>query len=93
MAEKTISCQYDPEEEQKVWTVVYIAPHMREAGRIRDILSGEGFLVKLKSVALSQTSECGPVEILVPESEAEEALEIMNSYKLSGKQGVVTSSC
>ncbi|MCL6477119.1 MAG: glutamate decarboxylase [Peptococcaceae bacterium] len=62
-----------------MWTVVFIAPHMREAMKIKEILSGEGFLVKLKTVGLSQTSECGPVEVLVPESEVEEALEIINS--------------
>jgi len=62
-----------------VWTVVYIAPHKKEAERIKLLLSGEGFLVKLKSVGLSQTSECGPVEVLVPESEVEEAMEIINN--------------
>lgn len=62
-----------------MWTVVYIAPHKREAERIKDMLSGEGFLVKLKYVGLSQSGECGPVEVLVPESEVEEAMEIINS--------------
>lgn len=61
-----------------MWTVVYIAPHKREAQRIKEILSGEGFLVKLKSVGLSQAGDCGPVEVLVPESEVEEAMEIIN---------------
>lgn len=61
-----------------MWTVVYIAPHKKEAERIKDMLSSEGFLVKLKSVGLSQASECGPVEVLVPESEVEEAMEIIN---------------
>ncbi|HBV96690.1 MAG: hypothetical protein JL50_16080 [Peptococcaceae bacterium BICA1-7] len=72
-----------------MWTVVYIAPHMKEAGRIKNLLSGEGFLVKLKSVGLSH-NECGPVEILVPESEAEEAMETMTVYKLTGKHGSLT---
>ncbi|MHB8157102.1 MAG: putative signal transducing protein [Desulfocucumaceae bacterium] len=70
-----------------MWTVVYIAPHIREAERIKDLLSSEGFLVKLKSVGLSQHNECGPVEILVPESEVEEAMETMTVYKLTGKHG------
>jgi len=74
-----------------VWTVVYIAPHMREAERIKNVLSGEGFLVKLKTVGISHVNECGPVEVLVPESEVEEATEIMNVYKLSGRQGNVSS--
>ncbi|MCL6611370.1 MAG: DUF2007 domain-containing protein [Peptococcaceae bacterium] len=62
-----------------MWTVVYIAPHKREAERIKDLLSGEGFLVKLKPVGLSQSGDCGPVEVLVPESEVEEAMEIINN--------------
>lgn len=61
-----------------MWTVVYIAPHKREAERIKERLSVEGFLVKLKSVGISQSGECGPVEVLVPESEVEEAMEIIN---------------
>ncbi len=61
-----------------MWTAVYIAPHKKEAEKIKEALSGEGFLVKLKSVGLSQTGECGPLEVLVPESEVEEAMEIIN---------------
>jgi len=64
-----------------VWTVVYIAPHKKEAERIKGLLTVEGFLVKLKTVGLTQTqaSGCGPVEVLVPESEVEEAMEIINN--------------
>ena len=62
-----------------MWTVVYIAPHKKEAERIKNLLSVEGFLIKLRSVGLSQTNECGPVEVLVPESEVEEAMEIINN--------------
>jgi len=75
-----------------VWTVVYIAPHMREAERIKNALSGEGFLVKLKTVGLSNMNECGPVEVLVPESEIEEAMEIMAVYKLSGRHGTISTN-
>lgn len=74
-----------------MWTVVYIAPHMKEAEKIKVLLSGEGFLVKLKSIGLSQVNENGPVEVLVPESEAEEATEIMAVYKLSGRQGHISN--
>lgn len=74
-----------------MWTVVYIAPHMKEAERIKNLLSGEGFLVKLKTVGLSHNIDCGPVEILVPESEAEEVMETMTVYKLTGKH-VLTNS-
>jgi hypothetical protein len=63
---------------------------MKEAERIKNLLSGEGFLVRLKPVGLSHHNECGPVEILVPESEAEEAMETMTICKLTGKQGTLT---
>lgn len=62
-----------------MWTVVYIAPHMKGAEKIREMLLLEGFLVKLKTVGLSHAGGYGPVEVLVPESEIEEALEIINS--------------
>lgn len=62
-----------------MWTVVYIVPHVSEAERIREVLLLEGFLVKLKFIGMSETLESGPVEILVPESEVEEAMEIINN--------------
>lgn len=62
-----------------MWTVVYIAPCKSDGERIKVVLCREGFLVKLKNVGLSHASECGPVEILVPESEVEEAMEIINN--------------
>ena len=58
-----------------MWTVVYIAPHKREAERIKNYLHKEGFLVRLRPVGMSQENDCGPVEILVPESEVEEVME------------------
>lgn len=62
-----------------MWTVVYIAPNKRDAENIKNKLSIEGLLVKLRAVGLPQTNENGPVEVLVPESEVDEALEIINS--------------
>jgi len=61
-----------------VWTVIYISPNKKEAERIEQILSSEGLLVKLRSLGTSQQRDGGSVEILVPESEADEALEIIN---------------
>lgn len=61
-----------------MWTVVYIAPSLKEAEKIKKLLSTEGFLVKLRTIGLSQGEACS-VEILVPESEVDEALEIINT--------------
>jgi len=62
-----------------VWTVVYIAPNKAEAERIEKILQGEGLLVKLRAIGLLQASNACSVEILVPESEVDEAMEIINA--------------
>ncbi|MCF8009961.1 MAG: glutamate decarboxylase [Clostridiales bacterium] len=59
-------------------TVIYIAPNKKEAKRIETKLSSEGLLVKLRSLSTSQKKRSGSFEILVPESEAKEALEIIN---------------
>lgn len=62
-----------------MWTVVYIAPSKKEADRLQKILTGEGFLVKLRVIGLPQANDACSIEILVPESEVDEALEIINS--------------
>jgi len=62
-----------------VWTVVYIAPNKREADRLKMILAAEGFLVKLRIIGLPQANDSSSVEILVPESEVDEAMEIINT--------------
>jgi len=62
-----------------MWTVVYIAPNKNEAERLQKLLTNEGLLVKLRAVGLSQDNSVGSVEILVPESEVDEALEVINT--------------
>jgi len=62
-----------------VWTVVYIAPNKKEADRLEKRLKEEGFLVKLRTIGPPQAGNSCSVEILVPESEVDEALEIINS--------------
>jgi len=63
-----------------MWTVVYIAPTKGVAEKLQDVLATEGLLVKLRSLGLNPERETGSVEVLVPESELDEALEIINSY-------------
>jgi len=62
-----------------VWTVVYISPNKAAAEQLKTLLYEEGLLVMLRPVGIPHYGDSGPVEILVPESEAEEAHEIINS--------------
>jgi hypothetical protein len=62
-----------------MWTVVYIAPSKNEAERLQKLLTTEGLLVKLRAIGLPQANSVGSVEILVPESEVDEALEVINT--------------
>ncbi|MCL6562313.1 MAG: hypothetical protein K6U87_04830 [Firmicutes bacterium] len=62
-----------------MWTVVYIAPTMRQAERIKAILTNEGFMVNLRTVELDESGR-GSVEVQVPEGEAEEANEVLTQH-------------
>lgn len=61
-----------------MWTVIYIAATKNSAERYQQDLSEEGILVQLRPVG-SQQSNNSSIEILVPESEAEEAHELLTS--------------
>lgn len=58
-----------------MWTVIYIAPTLRVAERIKEKLSNEGFLVQTRPTNISQQQ----YEILVPEGELEDVQEVLNS--------------
>lgn len=60
-----------------MWTVIYIAPTQIIAEKYQQSLAEEGLLVQLRPVGTSQNSNNVSVEILVPESEAEEAHELL----------------
>ncbi len=62
-----------------MWTVVYIAPNKSVAETLQDILGNEGLLVMLRAIGLPHIGDSSAVEILVPESEVDEALEILNT--------------
>jgi hypothetical protein len=55
-----------------MWTVVYIANNKTQAEKLKNVLSEEGILAQIRAIGLSNTGE-GIHEILVSESEAEEA--------------------
>jgi len=62
-----------------MWTVIYIAPNRSIANNLKEALEGEGLLVKLKNVNVPCFGETGNIEVLVPESEVEEAHEILQN--------------
>ncbi len=62
-----------------MWTVVYIAPSRSVAESLQNVLNSEGLLVMLRTIGLPHVGDSSAVEILVPESEVDEALEILNS--------------
>ena len=61
-----------------MWTVVYIAPNRTSAEMVKGILSAEGLLVMLRPAGIPQFGDGGAFEVLVPESEAESAHEILS---------------
>ena len=58
--------------------MVYIAPNRTEAEMIKELLSAEGLLVMLRPAGIPQFGAGGTFEVLVPESEAESAHEILS---------------
>ncbi len=65
-----------------MWKVVYIASNRPSAEMIKQLLEGEGLLVMLKPLGVPHLGDSSNVEILVPESEVEEAYEILSTnYK------------
>ncbi|WP_258359551.1 glutamate decarboxylase [Moorella sulfitireducens (nom. illeg.)] len=62
-----------------MWTVIYIASNHKQALRLKEILTGEGIMVNLRPIGSCQMEDLSGYELLVPESEAEEANEILNT--------------
>lgn len=62
-----------------MWTVVYIAPNRTMAEMVKGILEGEGILVNLRPVGVPHMGNSANVEVMVPESEAEEASDILSA--------------
>ncbi|WP_010272074.1 hypothetical protein [Paenibacillus senegalensis] len=58
-----------------MWTVIYIAPTVKIAERIKQRLTEEGFLVQIRAISLNKNQ----FEILVPEGELEEVQDVLNS--------------
>jgi len=62
-----------------MWTVVYIAPNRPVAEMMKQLLEKEGLLVLLRPVGVPHMGNSANVEVMVPESEAEEAHEVLSS--------------
>ncbi|MDR5660034.1 hypothetical protein RH915_11085 [Serpentinicella sp. ANB-PHB4] len=58
-----------------MWTVVYMASTRQDADQIKNILEQEGFLVRIRPVGKKNIH--GTCEVLVTESEVEEAYSIL----------------
>ena len=56
-----------------MWTVVYMAQSQEVVDALKGILEQEGLLVKVRPVNRSVDGEVSYFEVLVPESEVEEA--------------------
>ncbi|MGE5679137.1 MAG: hypothetical protein ACM3ZR_13865 [Pseudomonadota bacterium] len=60
-----------------MWTVVYMAKNKKIADKLSELMSAEGVLVKLQPVSKNTGDEDSYYEILVLESEVEEAHNIL----------------
>ncbi len=56
-----------------MWTVVYMAQSKEIATKLQELLTKEGILVKLRPVSKNHENNDNYFEVLVPESEVEEA--------------------
>jgi len=62
-----------------MWTVVYIAPNRPIAEMLKELLEGAGILCMLRPVGIPHAGAASSVEILVSQSEVDEANEIIAS--------------
>ena len=63
-----------------MWTVVYIAYNNSVAEELSNYLNDEGIMVRTHVLGLSKDGEPNQIEILVSELEAEDALELIQTY-------------
>lgn len=60
-----------------MWTVVYMAQGKETADKLQDLLTKEGILVKLRPISRNHENSDNYFEVLVPETEVEEAHSII----------------
>lgn len=70
------------------WEVVWRAPNHAMGGMVRNLLTGEGLLVMMRSLlGIPHLGFSGPVEILVPSEKAGEARSLLNAIIGAGGAG------
>ncbi|MDR1194516.1 MAG: glutamate decarboxylase [Peptococcaceae bacterium] len=70
-----------------MWTVIYIAPNQVAADQYKALLEMEGILVMKRPLSVPQLGHSGPVELLVTESEAAEAAEVLAAGFIVRQEG------
>ncbi|RIV21095.1 glutamate decarboxylase [Alicyclobacillaceae bacterium I2511] len=65
-----------------MWTVIYIAPSLKQAELIRNRLDELGFMVKIQPSRISKSQ----FEILIPHGEVDEVQEIMSDVLQIGRE-------
>ncbi|MDP9750490.1 MULTISPECIES: hypothetical protein [Thermoanaerobacter] len=65
-----------------MWTVIYMAQDMETAEKVKEVLTKEGFLVKLRPLNKKIDKKGSYCEILVPKTEAQDAQSIIIEYGL-----------
>ncbi|ADD02882.1 conserved hypothetical protein [Thermoanaerobacter mathranii subsp. mathranii str. A3] len=65
-----------------MWTVIYMAQDMETAEKVKEVLTKEGFLVKLRPLNKKIDKKGSYCEILVPKAEAQDAQSIIIEYGL-----------
>lgn len=60
-----------------MWTVVYMAQNKEIVVKLQEILEKEGLLVKTRPISKNKNNNDNYYEVLVPESEVEEAHSII----------------
>jgi len=65
-----------------MWIVIHMAKSLRLAKSVHDLLTSEGFLVRIRPVYRTLGEEDNYYELKVPESEAEEARQVLSEHGL-----------
>lgn len=60
-----------------MWTVVYMAQNKEVVQKLQEILEKEGLLVKIRPISKGASDDDSYFEVLVPQSEIEEAHSII----------------
>ena len=60
-----------------MWTVIYMVQSMEEAEKLKELLENANVLVKIRPVTKAAEGEANAYEILIPETEKEEAHSII----------------